>query len=132
LENRLLFASGSTKIDSEGEKALSELAKVLASQPDVAIMVEGHTDNVPVSNLGNIKDNWDLSVMRSTAVVRLLTSNGVDPVKVIPSGRSEFIPLDGGDSVESRAKNRRTEIILTPNLDPLFELIGHAPGSGIQ
>lgn len=124
LENRLLFASGSTNIDAEGQTALAQLAKVLAEQPDITIMVEGHTDNVPVGNMGRIKDNWDLSVIRSTSVVRLLIENGVDPLKVVPAGRGELMPLDTEETVEARAKNRRTEIILTPNLDKLMDLIG--------
>lgn len=123
LSNKLLFASGSTQIDKNGQKALSDLAAVLKDQTDITIMVEGHTDDVKVTNLGQIKDNWDLSVMRSTEVVRLLVQNGVQPDRVIPSGRSEFIPKASGTSAEARAANRRTEIILSPKLDELYELI---------
>ncbi|MCB9231703.1 MAG: OmpA family protein [Bacteroidia bacterium] len=125
LSNRLLFASGSWKIDTEGKKALQDLAGVLKEQQDITIMVEGHTDNVPVSNLGQIKDNWDLSVMRSTEVIRILTGEGVDPTHVIPAGRGEYVPLKADDSKESRAENRRTEIVLTPNLDELWNLISN-------
>ena len=101
LSNKLLFASGSTKIDSKGQQALRDLAGVLKEQKDISIMVEGHTDNVPVSNLGDIQDNWDLSVMRSTAVVRILTEEGVEATRVIPSGRSEFLPQGNGRFLRS-------------------------------
>ena len=123
LSNKLLFASGSTQIDKNGQKALADLATVLKDQADISIMVEGHTDDVKVTNLGQIKDNWDLSVMRSTEVVRMLVANGVQPDRVVPSGRSEFIPKTPGSTPEARANNRRTEIILSPKLDELFELI---------
>ena len=123
LSNKLLFKSGSTKIDPEGQKALKDLSTVLRSSTDITIMVEGHTDDVPVSNLGDIKDNWDLSVMRSTEVVRLLVKEGVDPLQVIPSGRGEFIPVDPNKTNEARAKNRRTEIVLSPKLDELYKLV---------
>ena len=123
LSNKLLFASGSTKIDAKGKDALGELASVLKEQEDMSIMVEGHTDDVPVSNLGAIKDNWDLSVMRSTEVVRILVENGVQPTRIIPAGRSEYIPKAEGQSSEARAVNRRTEIVISPKLDELYELI---------
>lgn len=124
LSNKLLFASGSTKIDANGQSALRELAKALQEQEDISIMVEGHTDDVPVTNLGAIKDNWDLSVMRSTEVVRILVENGLSATRVIPSGRSEYLPKAEGKSSDARAANRRTEIIISPKLDELFELIG--------
>lgn len=123
LSNKLLFASGSTKIDTKGQQALKGLAEVIADDPDLNIMVEGHTDDVPVSNLGAIKDNWDLSVMRSTEVVRYLVQYGVAPTRVIPSGRSEYIPKEKGKSAAVRAANRRTEIVLSPKLDQLYELV---------
>lgn len=123
LSNKLLFESGSTKIDKNGQLALKELARVLKEQKDLTIMVEGHTDDVKVTNLGQIKDNWDLSVMRSTEVVRLLTGEGVETTRVIPSGRGEFVPKVAGSTTESRAANRRTEIILSPKLDELYNLL---------
>jgi chemotaxis protein MotB len=123
LSNKLLFASGSTQIDKNGKNALTELARVLKDQADLTIMVEGHTDDVKVTNLGQIKDNWDLSVMRSTEVVRILVENGVQPTRIVPSGRGEFIPKVAGATTEARASNRRTEIILSPKLDELFQLI---------
>lgn len=124
LSNKLLFSSGSTKIDANGQKALKGLAEAISSDKDLNIMVEGHTDDVPVSNLGDIKDNWDLSVMRSTEVVRYLVKFGVEETRVIPSGRGEYLPKDDNKTPEARASNRRTEIIISPKLDELFELIG--------
>lgn len=126
LSNKLLFASGSTKLDKAGQQALKDLAAVLRDQKDLSIMVEGHTDNVKVTNLGEIKDNWDLSVMRSTEVVRLLVAEGLEPTRIIPSGRGETVPKVSGETPENRAANRRTEIILSPKLDELFELIEKA------
>jgi chemotaxis protein MotB len=123
LSNKLLFATGSTKIDANGQKALAGLANVLKEQKDLTIMVEGHTDNMPVSNLGDIKDNWDLSVMRSTEVVRILVNNGVEPTRIIPAGHGEFIPKVQGNTTEARASNRRTEIVISPKLDELYQLI---------
>lgn len=129
LSNKLLFASGSTKIDQAGQQALRDLAAVLKEQSDISIMVEGHTDDVPVSNLGQIKDNWDLSVMRSTEVVRILVDAGLQPTRVIPAGRSQFIPKAEGSTTEARASNRRTEIIISPKLDDLFNLINSKDGN---
>jgi chemotaxis protein MotB len=123
MSNQLLFKSGSTVIDQRGRDALSQLANVLSQQTDISVMIEGHTDNKPI-NTARIADNWDLSVLRSTEVARILTiENGIDPKRIIASGRSEFIPADEEDSAEARAKNRRTEIILSPKLDELFNLV---------
>lgn len=127
LSNKLLFASASTKIDVNGQKALRDLAGAIVNDKDLIIMVEGHTDDVPVSNLGDIKDNWDLSVIRSTEVVRYLVEYGLEPTRVIPSGRSEFLPKAEGKTNDIRAVNRRTEIIISPKLDELFELINQEP-----
>lgn len=123
LAEQLLFRSGSTKVDSKGQDALVKLANVLKEQKDLNVMVEGHTDDVPMSPTGGIKDNWDLSVMRATEIVRILTSNGVESTKVSASGRAEFMPVDMSKTKEGRAKNRRTEIILTPKLDELFQML---------
>lgn len=124
LSNQLLFQSGKTDIDKKGQEALLELANVLNTQPEINILVEGHTDDVQIRSHARFKDNWDLSVLRATEVVRYLTVDGqVDPKRVIASGRSEFFPIQTGDSDEDRASNRRTEIILTPKLDELFEMI---------
>lgn len=123
MSNQLLFKSGSTVIDQRGRDALSQLATVLSQQTDISVMIEGHTDNKPINN-ARIADNWDLSVLRSTEVARILTiENGIDPKRIIASGRSEFLPTDEADTQEARAKNRRTEIILSPKLDELFNLV---------
>jgi chemotaxis protein MotB len=125
LEEKLLFETGSTKIDANGEEALKKLAEMLEKNPEINVLIEGHTDNVPyVSNSGSIKDNWDLSVLRATSIIRILLKHGeIDPVRLLPAGRGEFLPIDSGDSKEARAKNRRIEIILTPKLDELFQII---------
>ncbi len=124
LTDKLLFASGSIEIDAKGKDALTELAKVLQTQPDINILVEGHTDNMKVTNLGQIKDNWDLSVLRSSAVVRFLTEEQkLDERRVTASGRGEVVPVDKMNSAEARSKNRRIEIILTPKLDELYNLL---------
>jgi len=124
LDEKLLFASGSWEIDSKGREALAELGKVLANDHDINVVIEGHTDNVPYRGSGNVKDNWDLSVMRATAVVKeLLKNKDIFPQRISASGRSEYIPVDTEDTKEARAKNRRTEIILTPKLDELFKII---------
>jgi len=124
MDDKLLFASGSWTINENGLKAIQNLAKVLENEPEIAVLIEGHTDNVPYRGSGQIKDNWDLSVMRATSVVRaLLQSGNIAPTRLSASGRSEYLPLDENNTPEARAKNRRTEIILTPNLDQLFQLI---------
>lgn len=124
VEERLLFASGSWAVDVKGQDALKKLAKVLESQEGINIMVEGHTDDVPYNGSGNVKDNWDLSVMRATAIVKILTANSkLNPTQLTAAGRSEYLPLDNGKSADARKKNRRTEIIITPKLDELFQLL---------
>ena len=124
LDEKLLFASGSWEIDGKGKEALTELGKVLANDANINVVIEGHTDNVPYRGSSNVKDNWDLSVMRATAVVKeLLRNDGIDPQRITASGRSEYLPIDPDDSKEARARNRRTEIILTPKLDELFQII---------
>ncbi|MFM7823390.1 MAG: OmpA family protein [Bacteroidota bacterium] len=123
LEERLLFASGSTVVDPKGEDALKELGNVLAKNTDINVLIEGHTDNVPIKG-GAIKDNWDLSVLRATSVVRILEKNkGVAPVRLTPAGRGEFMPIDKANTADARKKNRRIEVILTPKLDELFQVL---------
>jgi chemotaxis protein MotB len=122
LQDKLLFASGSATVNRDGREALGKLAEVLNNNADIQIMVEGHTDNVPIS--GRFEDNWALSTARATAIVRILTQNyKVESERVTASGRSYYDPKDSNDTAEGRAKNRRTEIILTPNLDELFKLL---------
>lgn len=124
LEERLLFASGSTDVDPKGQEALRQLAKVLEKKQDISIMVEGHTDDVPMKGSGDIRDNWDLSVMRATSVVKiLLGSNLVSPKRISAAGRGEYFPLDAAKTPEARKKNRRTEIILTPKLDEILKIL---------
>lgn len=128
LTDKLLFATGSIIIDDNGKQALHELAKVLNTQPEINIAVEGHTDNQRVINLGQIKDNWDLSVLRATSVVRFLTQEqAVSPERLIASGKGEFQPVDREESAEARSKNRRIEIVLSPKLDELYNLVDHQP-----
>jgi len=124
LDESLLFASGRFDVDAKGVTALKQLAKVLENDPEINVLIEGHTDNVPYKGTGQIKDNWDLSVMRATAIVKILLENGkIAPERLSASGRSEYVPIDNTDTKEGRAKNRRTEIILTPKLDKLFQII---------
>lgn len=124
LTDKLLFSSGSIVIDDRGKQALQELAKVLKTQPEINISVEGHTDNQRVVNLGQIKDNWDLSVLRATSVVRFLTdTEGIDNSRITATGKGEFQPVDTASTAEARSKNRRIEIVLSPKLDELYNLI---------
>ena len=124
LEESLLFALGKYQVDPKGVEVLKKLAKVLEQNPDINITVEGHTDNIPYRGSGDIKDNWDLSVKRATSVLKIITENSkVDPTRLTASGRGEYIPIGEGDSKEARQKNRRTEIILAPKLDELYEFL---------
>ena len=124
LEENLLFASGSYDVGEKGKEALKKLAKVLEANPDINVMIEGHTDNVPYISSGQIRDNWDLSVMRATSIINILVTNSkINPKRLTAAGRGEYVPLDQRDTKEARSKNRRTEIILTPKLDELFKII---------
>ncbi len=124
LTDKLLFPSGSITIDDKGKQALAQLAAVLNKEPDIYIAVEGHTDDKKVINLGQIKDNWDLSVLRATSVTRYLTeTEKVDPVRLTATGKSQFQPIDPSGTPEALAKNRRIEIVLSPKLDELYNLI---------
>ncbi len=123
MDEKLMFATGSTTVQKGGIDALVALAKVLVANPDINIMVEGHTDNVPMKGSGEIKDNWDLSVMRATSVTKILILNGVAATRLTAAGRGEHFPVAPNDTPENKAKNRRTEIILIPNLDDLFKIL---------
>lgn len=124
LTDKLLFSSGSIVIDEKGKQALQALAKVLNTQPDINVAVEGHTDNQKVINLGQIKDNWDLSVLRATSVVRFLTEQQKIPaVRLTATGKGQYQPIDAANTSEARSKNRRIEIVLSPKLDELYNLI---------
>ncbi len=122
LEEKLLFKSGSYAIDEKGKAVLLNVAKALNENSDITIMIEGHTDNVPLLGKGVIKDNWDLSVLRATTIVRILVEDGkVNPTKIIPCGRGEFSPIDKANTADARQANRRIEIILTPKLSELLK-----------
>jgi chemotaxis protein MotB len=126
MEDRLLFAPGSTDVDKRGVDALRQLARILQDKKDIHIVVEGHTDETPVTATlpSGAKDNWDLSVMRATAVVRIMTKNStLEPGRITAAGRGPFVPLTAVKTTEGRKKNRRTEIILTPNMDELMKLL---------
>lgn len=123
LEEQLLFKSGKTDVDARGKEALLKLAEALNKEKDVNVLVEGHTDDVPMTG-STIKDNWDLSVLRATSIVKLLTVDGkVDAKRFVAAGRGEFYPIDAAKNADARRKNRRTEIILTPKLDELLQLL---------
>jgi len=123
LSDRLLFKSGSSAVEEKGKEALKLLAEVLNNNPDIEILVEGHTDNVPIKT-SVYKDNWDLSVARATSIVRILAVDyKIPPTRMTASGKGEYFPKSGNDTAEGRAKNRRTEIILSPNLDELMQFL---------
>ncbi len=123
ISDKMLFKSGSYEITSGAKEVLGKVAAVVKAQPDIQFMVEGHTDNKAIST-GTIKDNWDLSVLRSTAVVRVLQKTyGVDPARMIAAGRGEYVSLVSNDSPEGRATNRRTRIVILPQLDQFFKLM---------
>jgi chemotaxis protein MotB len=124
MDESLLFASGSTTVEAKGVDALKKVAKVLEQNTDINILIEGHTDDVPMVGKGEIKDNWDLSVMRATSIVKIITKNStVDSKRLTAAGRGEYFPIDPAKTAEARKKNRRTEIILTPKLDELFKVL---------
>ena len=130
LQESLLFPSGSAVVNQKGKDALGTLAQVLNSNPDINVLIEGHTDSIPIR--GKYEDNWALSVGRSTAIVRLLTATyNVDPIRVTASGRSKYEPVDTNDTPEGRARNRRTEIILAPKLDQLMQLLEQSSNSTV-
>lgn len=120
LDNKLLFKSGSTTVEAQGKEALTNLAKAVEGEKDLSILVEGHTDTDKILPGGTMKDNWDLSVLRATSVVRILQENStIDPKRVTAGGRGEYVPVDPAD----KAKNRRIEVILSPNLEALYKLV---------
>ena len=123
LSDKMLFKSGSSEINKTADNVLAKIAKIVNDHKDMEVLVEGHTDNVPIKS-DCMKDNWDLSVMRSTAIVRSLQSKyGVDPKRMTAGGRSEYLPKTSNENTAGRSANRRTEIILTPKLDQFFELM---------
>ena len=123
MSDKLLFQSGSAQVDKRGKEALAILAGVLNKQTDIDVMIEGHTDTKPINTV-QFKDNWDLSVIRATSVVRILTVDyKINPLQIHPAGRGEFMPVANNETVEGRSKNRRTEIIISPKLEKLFDLL---------
>ncbi len=124
MENKLLFQSGSWAVGSDGRRAVEQLGEVLADNPDINILIEGHTDNVPYSGSGQLKGNWDLSTKRATAIVQILRENtSINPQNLTAAGRGEHAPIASNDNAEGKAKNRRIEVILTPKLDELTKLL---------
>lgn len=124
LAEQLLFGSGSIEVDSKGVMALQQLARAIKDQKDIQIMIEGHTDNVPISKKSTyMQDNWDLSVMRATSITKILTQAGVSAKQITAAGKGEFSPLAANDTPQNKQKNRRTEIIITPDLDELFKIL---------
>lgn len=124
MENKLLFDSGSWAVNSEGRKAVQQLGTVLAQNKDIAVLIEGHTDNVPYGGSGQLKDNWDLSTKRATAIVEILRENsGIDPQNLTAAGRGEYAPVASNETAQGKSKNRRIEVILTPKLDEVTKLL---------
>ncbi len=123
MENKLLFGSGSWAVGTQGRSAVVNLAGVLKQNTDIDVLIEGHTDNVPYGGKGAVTDNWDLSTKRATAIVRILTNNNVSPKQITAAGRSKFLPVASNASSSGKAKNRRIEIILAPNLDAINALL---------
>jgi chemotaxis protein MotB len=124
LENRLLFASGSWIVNSQGKQAINDLADVLKKQSDISILIEGHTDADAYRSKGAIEDNWDLSVKRSTAIVKLLmNTKGIDPTKITAAGRSKYIPVATNKTKAGKAKNRRIEVIIEPDLNEIRDML---------
>jgi len=124
MENKLLFESGSWKVGSQGKKAIQELSKVLADNKDINVLIEGHTDNVPYQGDAKIEDNWDLSTKRATEVLKLiLESSNINAKRLTAAGRSKFLPVASNDSKSGRAKNRRIEVVLSPKLSSINEVL---------
>ncbi|MHA7942713.1 OmpA/MotB family protein [Formosa sp. 3Alg 14/1] len=124
MENKLLFSSGSWAVGAEGRRAVNQLGNVLSLNPDIAVLIEGHTDDVPYKGSGQLSGNWDLSTKRATAIVNILQENKeINPESLTAAGRGEFAPIASNSTSEGRAKNRRIEVILTPKLDEISKLL---------
>ena len=123
IADKLLFKSGSYQVSDRAKEILGKVAKIVQDKPDFECMVEGHTDNVPIKN-PVLQDNWDLSVKRATSIVRVLQNDfGIDPKRLVASGRGEYIPLTSNDTAEGRATNRRTRILVLPKIDQFYDMI---------
>jgi chemotaxis protein MotB len=124
MENKLLFGSGSWSVGDEGKRAVVALGSVLADNPEISVLIEGHTDNVPYAGNGNVQGNWDLSTKRATAIVNILRENSrIEAKNLTAAGRGEFAPIATNGTAEGKAKNRRIEVILTPKLDEVTKLL---------
>lgn len=124
MENKLLFKSGSWAVGTEGKKAIQQLGKVLGENPDIAVLIEGHTDNVPYSSGGQVANNWDLSTKRATSIIAILSQNeNIKLENLTAAGRSEFAPIATNETKEGKSKNRRIEVVLTPKLDEISKLL---------
>ena len=124
MENKLLFQSGSWAVGSQGKQAVKQLGEVLAENPEIAILIEGHTDDVPYKGNDQLSGNWDLSAKRATAIVNILRENpSIQPENLTAAGRGEFAPIASNSSAEGKAQNRRIEVILTPKLDEISKLL---------
>ena len=124
ISDKMLFKSGSYEVSDKAKGVLAKVAKVVNDKPDFECMVEGHTDNVPYNGNGVIIDNWDLSVKRSTSIIRVLSTQlGVNPAQLIAAGRSSYVPLVANDSAENKARNRRTRIVVLPKIDQFYDMV---------
>lgn len=124
MENKLLFPSGSWEVNANGRQAVQQLGSVLADNKEIAVLIEGHTDNVPYRSQGAVNNNWDLSTKRATAIINILTENaGIPKDNLTAAGRSEYAPIASNSTADGRAKNRRIEVVLTPKLDELTKLL---------
>ncbi|GAA4889517.1 OmpA family protein [Flaviramulus aquimarinus] len=124
MENKLLFSSGSWAVGAQGKRAVKQLGNVLGDNPDIAVLIEGHTDNAPYTGNGQLSGNWDLSTKRATSIVNILReNNAIQPENLTAAGRGEFAPIASNDNAEGKSKNRRIEVILTPKLDELSRLL---------
>jgi chemotaxis protein MotB len=124
MDEKLLFASGSFVVDKQGAAALKNIAEILEKNPDISVLIEGHTDDVPYAGSGQLQDNWDLSCKRATSVVRiLLKGTAIDPLRITAAGRSEYVPLRTEKTPEARSANRRIEVVLSPKLDEVLKIL---------
>lgn len=123
IADKLLFQSGSYNVTSKAKEVLAKVAKVVNSKPDFECMVEGHTDSVPYNGSGVLIDNWDLSVKRSTSIIRVLQPLGVNPAQLIAAGRADYVPLVENNSAENRSRNRRTRIVVLPKIDQFYDMV---------
>ena len=129
LSDNMLYKSGSYEISDKASETLSKIAKIITDYKDYEVLIEGNTDNVPISK-PNIRNNWDLSALRASSVVQALQTNyAVDPKRLTAGGRGEYNPIASNDTDEGKARNRRTQIIITPKLDQFMDLIGHPPAA---